>query len=117
MNFASDNGAGVAPQILEAIVQSSRVNAPAYGADNYTARAEARISEVFERRTSAFLVATGTAANALALGALARVRLAEEAIAEALSSWSVPAGLLTLPGMEPATAPSSVPPPIVVPPV
>jgi len=72
MNFASDNGAGVAPQILEAIVQSSRVNAPAYGADNYTARAEARISEVFERRTSAFLVATGTAANALALGALVR---------------------------------------------
>jgi threonine aldolase len=72
MNFASDNGAGVAPEIIEAIVQSSRVNAPAYGADEYTARAEERLSEVFERRVSAFLVATGTAANALALGALAR---------------------------------------------
>ncbi len=36
MNFASDNGAGVAPEILEAIVQSSRVAAPAYGADDYT---------------------------------------------------------------------------------
>ena len=72
MNFASDNGAGVAPEILEAIVQSSRVNAPAYGADEYTARAEALLAEVFERRVSVFLVATGTAANALALGALVR---------------------------------------------
>lgn len=72
MNFASDNGAGVAPEILEAIVQSSGVNAPAYGADEYTARAEARLGEIFERPVSAFLVATGTAANALALGALVR---------------------------------------------
>jgi threonine aldolase len=72
MNFASDNGAGVAPEILEAIVRSSRINAPAYGADDYTRRAEARIAEVFERRVSAFLVATGTAANALALSALTR---------------------------------------------
>ena len=70
MNFASDNGAGVAPQILDAIVASSRVNAPAYGADDYTARAQALLSEVFETKVAAFLVATGTAANALALSAL-----------------------------------------------
>ena len=70
MNFASDNGAGVAPEILAAIAASSRVNAPAYGADEYTARAQARLSEVFETRVAAFLVATGTAANALALAAL-----------------------------------------------
>ena len=72
MNFASDNGAGVAPEILEAIAASSRVNAPAYGADDYTARAEAMLSEIFETQVDAFLVATGTAANALALSALAR---------------------------------------------
>ena len=71
MNFASDNGAGVAPQILDAIVASSRVNAPAYGADEYTARAQELLSEVFETKVAAFLVATGTAANALALSALA----------------------------------------------
>ena len=71
MNFASDNGAGVAPEILEAIVASSRVNAPAYGADDFTAKAQARLSEVFETKVAAFLVATGTAANALALSALA----------------------------------------------
>ena len=72
MNFASDNGAGVAPEILEAISASSSVNAPAYGADDYTARAEALLSEVFETQVAAFLVVTGTAANALALSALAR---------------------------------------------
>ena len=65
MNFASDNGAGVAPQILDAIVASSRVNAPAYGADEYTTRAQELLSEVFETKVAAFLVATGTAANAL----------------------------------------------------
>lgn len=70
MNFASDNGAGVAPQILDAIAASSRVNAPAYGADEYTVRAQALLSEAFETRVAAFLVATGTAANALALSAL-----------------------------------------------
>jgi threonine aldolase len=70
MNFASDNGAGVAPQILEAIVSSSRINAPAYGADEYSARAQALLSEAFETKVAAFLVTTGTAANALALSAL-----------------------------------------------
>lgn len=70
MNFASDNGAGVAAPILDAIVKSSRFNTPAYGADDFTARAEARLREIFERDAAAFLVATGTAANALALAAL-----------------------------------------------
>src|SRR5271166_3348061 len=72
MNFASDNGAGVAPENLEAIAASSRVNAPAYGADDYSARATAMLSEVFETKVEAFLVATGTGANALALSALIR---------------------------------------------
>jgi threonine aldolase len=72
MKFASDNGAGVAPEILHAIVASSRVNAPAYGADEYTARAQALLSETFETEVAAFLVATGTAANALALSALVK---------------------------------------------
>ncbi len=70
MNFASDNGAGVAPEILDAIVASSRVNAPAYGADDFTAKAQARLGDVFETKVAAFLVATGTAANSLALSAL-----------------------------------------------
>ena len=72
MDFASDNGAGVAPDILEAIARSSRVNAPAYGADEYTTRATSMLSDVFETKAEVFLVASGTAANALALSALVR---------------------------------------------
>jgi threonine aldolase len=71
MNFASDNGAGAAPEILDAIVAASRGVAAAYGADDYTKAAEARLAEVFEREVAVFLVATGTGANALALAAIA----------------------------------------------
>jgi threonine aldolase len=72
MNFASDNGAGVAPQILDAIVASSRVNAPAYGADEYSGRAIAMLGDVFDAKVEAYLTPTGTGANALALSAMAR---------------------------------------------
>jgi threonine aldolase len=71
MNFASDNGAGAAPEILDAIVAASRGVAAAYGADEYTKAAEAKLAEIFQRDVAAFLVATGTGANALALGAIA----------------------------------------------
>jgi threonine aldolase len=70
MNFASDNAAGVAPQIMEAIMIAARASAPAYGADDWTARARASLDRVFEREVAAFFVATGTGANALALGAV-----------------------------------------------
>jgi threonine aldolase len=72
MNFASDNGAGVAPEIMQAIIRAASVNSPAYGADEWTARARASLGAVFERDVAAFLVSTGTAANALALGAVTR---------------------------------------------
>ena len=72
MNFASDNGAGVAPQIIGAIGAAALANAPAYGADAWTQRARDALSAVFERDVAVFLVSTGTAANALALGALTR---------------------------------------------
>jgi threonine aldolase len=70
MNFASDNASGAAPSILEAIVAANSGTAPAYGADSYSARAEAALGELFERPAVSFLMSTGTAANALALGAL-----------------------------------------------
>jgi threonine aldolase len=72
MNFASDNAAGAAPEILEAIASSSRENAPAYGADDRTSRAAAKLGDVFETKAQVFFVATGTAANALALASLAQ---------------------------------------------
>ena len=70
--FASDNAAGAAPEILDAIVAASKGAAAAYGADLWSTRATAQLAEIFEKDLAAFLVATGTGANALALAALAR---------------------------------------------
>jgi threonine aldolase len=67
MNFASDNTAPVAPAILDALAEASRGYARGYGNDDWTRVAERRFCEVFERDVAAFLVPTGTAANALAL--------------------------------------------------
>ncbi len=67
MNFASDNTAPVAPAILDAIVRANTGFALGYGNDDLTKQVERRLSEIFEREVAAFLVPTGTAANALAL--------------------------------------------------
>src|SRR6201981_2693912 len=67
MNFASDNAAGIAPQILAAISRANSGAALAYGGDPWTQRVEARFAEIFEREVAVFLVPTGTAANALAV--------------------------------------------------
>ena len=70
MNFASDNAAGVAPEILAAISRANVGGALAYGRDDWTKRVERRFAEIFEREVAVFLVPTGTAANALALAHL-----------------------------------------------
>ena len=70
MNFASDNAAGVAPEILAAIAQANEGAVLAYGRDEWTKRVERRFAEIFEHEVAVFLVSTGTAANALALAHL-----------------------------------------------
>jgi threonine aldolase len=70
MNFASDNTAGIAPAIRDAMVAASEGFAPGYGSDDFTRALERRICELFEREVAVFLVATGTAANALAIAHL-----------------------------------------------
>ena len=67
MNFASDNTAPIAPAILDALAEANRGYARGYGNDDWTAALERRFCEIFERDVAAFLVPTGTAANALAL--------------------------------------------------
>jgi threonine aldolase len=67
MNFASDNTAPVAPAILEAITSANEGYARGYGNDDWTSGVERRLCDIFEREVAAFLVSTGTAANALAL--------------------------------------------------
>src|SRR3712207_2368807 len=70
MNFASDNAAPIAPAILEAVVKANAGFALGYGNDDVSKAVESRFSELFEREVAVFLVATGTAANALALAHL-----------------------------------------------
>lgn len=71
MNFASDNAAPVAQPILDAIAQANAGYALGYGNDDWSRTVERRLSEIFERDVAAFLVPTGTAANALALAHIA----------------------------------------------
>ena len=67
MNFASDNTAGIAAPILEAIGRANTGYALGYGNDDWTGRVERRFAELFEHEVAVFLVPTGTVANALAL--------------------------------------------------
>lgn len=72
INFASDNVTGASPEVLQALVEANA--APArmpYGNDAHTKIVEEQLGELFETDVRAFLVATGTAANALALASLA----------------------------------------------
>lgn len=67
MNFSSDNVTGIAPEILAALAAANAASAPAYGADALTESLERRFATLFDRDVAVFPVATGTAANALAL--------------------------------------------------
>src|ERR1700759_4456374 len=71
MEFASDNAAGVAPSVFEAMARVNTGFAIGYGADAATRAVERRMCELFEREVAVFLVTTGTVANALALAHLA----------------------------------------------
>ncbi len=70
MDFASDNTSGASRRILDAILAANDGPAAAYGADPFTAKASERLREIFETEIACFFVATGTASNALALGAI-----------------------------------------------
>jgi threonine aldolase len=67
MIFTSDNAFGVAPEILQALTRINSGAVASYGADEITSGLTQRFSELFERDIAIFPVATGTAANSLAL--------------------------------------------------
>jgi threonine aldolase len=71
MDFRSDNIAGVAPQIMAAIADANTGSATPYGDDDATGGLTALFAEVFETDVAVFPLGTGTAANALALSAIA----------------------------------------------
>lgn len=70
MNFASDNVTGVSPEILAALNAASDGAVMSYGQDEYTQRLENQFNELFETDVTIFPVATGSAANALALSVM-----------------------------------------------
>jgi threonine aldolase len=70
INFASDNYAGVHPDILKAISAANDGAAPAYGADNVTEKAIQVFKKIFNDEIAVFFVFNGTGANVTALSAL-----------------------------------------------
>jgi threonine aldolase len=70
--FASDNHAGVHPEVMAAVAAANEGHAAAYGADPWTARAEERFREHFGPAAQAYPVFNGTGANVLCLDALTR---------------------------------------------
>jgi threonine aldolase len=71
IELRSDNAAGVAPEILQAIEAANSGSALAYGGDEWSTRLQALVAEVFEQpAVTVFPVLTGTAANAIALSAM-----------------------------------------------
>jgi threonine aldolase len=70
--FASDNNAGVHPEVLEAIARANHGHVIAYGADPYTRSAIAKFEEHFGAGIDVFFAFNGTGANVLGLQAMTR---------------------------------------------
>lgn len=69
-SFASDNNAGVHPEILEALARANQGHVVAYGDDPYTASAIRKFEEHFGSDIDVFFTFNGTGANVLSLQAL-----------------------------------------------
>lgn len=67
MNFRSDNTAPAAPEILAALARVNEHAAPAYGEDAWSKKLDEAFSALFECEVRVFTVASGTAANSIAL--------------------------------------------------
>lgn len=70
--FASDNYAAVHPDVMAALADANDGHAVSYGADPWTARADALLREHFGAAATPYLVFNGSGANVLCLRALCR---------------------------------------------
>lgn len=69
--FRSDNNAALTPQALQAIIDANdQSHHIGYGDDAYTAKAIQAFQQIFGEDIAVFFVATGSAANTLALASL-----------------------------------------------
>jgi len=71
-DFASDNTAPAAPEAMAALVEANQGFASGYGTDTVTARAADLVRALLDVEAEVRFVASGTAANALSVAALAR---------------------------------------------
>jgi threonine aldolase len=71
-DFASDNTAPAAPEAMQAILEANHGFAAGYGADETSLRAADQVRALLDVDAEVRFVASGTAANAISLGALAR---------------------------------------------
>jgi len=71
-SFASDNNAGVHPEILEAVARANQGHVVAYGNDSYTRSAVKKFEEHFGPDIAVFFTFNGTGANVLSLQTLTR---------------------------------------------
>lgn len=106
MRFFSDNAAPVHPRVMDALIAANRQDT-AYDGDALSASLDVAFSDIFETPVTALWVATGTAANCIALAQFAQPHQAilchEEAHIEvdecgAPSLFSGGAKLILLPG-------------------
>jgi threonine aldolase len=70
--FASDNNAGVHPEIMKAIEQANQGHVVAYGSDIYTEKAVQKFKENFGDDIDVYFVFIGTAANVLSIDSVTR---------------------------------------------
>ena len=69
-SFASDNYAGVLPEVMNALKEANEVHAISYGGDVLTERVRKRFNEVFETDVEVVFVFNGTGANVLSISSM-----------------------------------------------
>lgn len=66
-SFASDNYAGVLPEVMNALQKANNEHARSYGVDDITERVRQLFNEVFEAEVDVYFVFNGTGANVLSI--------------------------------------------------
>ncbi|WP_235079225.1 threonine aldolase family protein [Amycolatopsis orientalis] len=117
IDFASDNCAGVHPEVMAALAEANGGHQPSYGADRYTARLREVIRRQFGPMAEVFPVFNGTGANLVALQAMTErwqaVVCAESAhlhTDECMAPEQHGFKLLTLPAIDGRIAPADLAP-------
>lgn len=70
INFASENYAGVQPEIMKALFDANSGHVPSYGNDEITTRAITRIKDLFGEDIEVYFTFNGTGANNFAIGSV-----------------------------------------------